>query len=312
MILDAAGDAFKHETTPGRGLRSRLAATPFDTYRVDCGFVFELRGLECGMTLASEMDRTPKSAPEWFVISDEVRPLTLQRLAESLDALRLPLQIRTAPVQAFWFLSNSLFLASQANQDGMHANALSITRQCLEAISVIELGLSQVPAAEQVLLRWEADKESAGSLRKWLEANVWPNYGHGLWSEPWSDFMGRLAKAIQPYAHYSTKLAQWQMRVREFSQNGDNGELLAVVECGPRKYDPQKATRITLYHALLIFTLARIWLATAGKSDTTFGALVDRLRMALGKSVYLDGATTNWDQQFWAMLLFRDGQQAPE
>lgn len=194
----------------------------------------------------------------------------------------------------------------------MHANALSITRQCLEAISVIELGLSQLPGAEDMLLRWEADKESAGSLRKWLEANVWPDYGHGLWSEPWSDFMSRLAKAIQPYAHYSTQLSKWQMRVREFSQNGENGELLAVVECGPHSYDPQKATRITLYHALLIFTLARIWLAAAGQSDTTFGALIDRLRIALGKSVYLDGEKTNWDQQFWAMLLFSDGPQAPE
>ena len=43
-------------------------------------------------------------------------------------------------------------------------------------------------------------------------------------------------------------------RVREFSQNGENGELLAIVESGPRKYDPQKATRITLYQTLLIFT----------------------------------------------------------
>ena len=123
----------------------------------------------------------------------------------------------------------------------MHANALSITRQCLEAISVIELGLAQVPGASQVLLRWEADKESAGEVRKWLEANVWPAYGHGLWSEPWADFMGKLAKAIQPYAHYSAKLAQWQMRVREFSRNGEQGELHAIVECGPRNYDPQKS-----------------------------------------------------------------------
>jgi hypothetical protein len=127
-----------------------------------------------------------------------------------------------------------------------------------------------------------------------------------------SDFMGKLAKAIQPYAHYSTKLAQWQMRVREFSRNGEEGELHAIVECGPRNYDPQKATRITLYHALLIFTLARIWLATAGQSDTTFGALVDRLRIALGNSVYLDGEGTDWDHQFWSLLFFNDGPQAPE
>lgn len=89
------------------------------------------------------MNAPTKSAPEWFVLSDQVRPLTLERLAESLENLRLPLQIRTSPLQAFWFLTNSLFLASEANEQGMHANSLSITRQCLEAISVIELGLSQ-------------------------------------------------------------------------------------------------------------------------------------------------------------------------
>lgn len=258
------------------------------------------------------MNAPTKSGPAWFVLSEEVRPLTLERLAESLDRLSLPLQVRTSPLQAFWFLSNSLYLASEANEKGMHANSLSITRQCIEAISVIELGLSQVPGAEQVLLRWEKEEKSAGELRKWLESNAWPTYGQGLWSEPWSDFMGKLAKAVQRYAHYSTKLAQWQMRVREFNRDGEEGELHAVVEYGPSNYDPQKATRITLYHALLIFTLARIWLATAGRSDTAFGALVDKLRIALGKSAYLDGEGTDWDQQFWSLLFFNDGPQAPE
>jgi hypothetical protein len=56
----------------------------------------------------------------------------------------------------------------------------------------------------------------------------------------------------------------------------------------------------------------RVWLATVGQSDKTFGALVDRLRIALGKSVYLDGEETNWDQQFWSLLFFNDGPQAPE
>jgi len=124
--------------------------------------------------------------------------------------------------------------------------------------------------------------------------------------------MGKLAKAIQPYAHYSAKLAQWQMRVREFSQDGENGDLRAIVESGPQKYDPQKATRITLYHALLIFTLARIWLATVGHSDARFSERVEKLRIALGKSVYLDGEKTDWDQQFWSLLFFNDGSQAPE
>src|SRR5215471_19764373 len=114
------------------------------------------------------MNAPTKSGTAWFALSDEVTPLTLERLAESLERQRLSLQVRTSPLQAFWFLGNSLYLASEANKQGMHANSLSITRQCIEAISVIELGPSRVPGAEQLLLRWEADKELPGSIRKWL------------------------------------------------------------------------------------------------------------------------------------------------
>jgi len=43
------------------------------------------------------------------------------------------------PMLAHWFMRDALLLANQANREGMHANALLLTRQCLEAISVIEL-----------------------------------------------------------------------------------------------------------------------------------------------------------------------------
>jgi hypothetical protein len=74
----------------------------------------------------------------------------------------------------------------------------------------------------------------------------------------------------------------------------------------PRAYDAQKATRITLFHALLTYTLGRIWMA-ANSEDSEFGALVNRMGVALGKSRYLDGHETNWSQQFWAMVWDRSG-----
>jgi hypothetical protein len=64
--------------------------------------------------------------------------------------------------------------------------------------------------------------------------------------------------------------------------------------------------RITLFHALLHYTLGRIWL-TANGSDTEFAALVARLGAALGKSRYLDGHQTDWSHQFWAMVWKRGG-----
>lgn len=121
--------------------------------------------------------------------------------------------------------------------------------------------------------------------------------------------MGKMANAIQPYAHYTPKLAQWQGRLHGLAEPGSTN---LIMEFAPRAYDKQKASRITLYHALITFVLARIWIATCGGFDNEFRALINRLRIALGKSRYLDGKETVWDQQFWAVLVFLNGETAPE
>lgn len=207
---------------------------------------------------------------------------------------------------AHWFLLDSLLLAHQANKDGMHANALAITRQCIEAIGIIELGICGHPDAETRLLEWDSDKLPPGKLRAWLEQNVWPQYGTGLWTEPWSILMREFASAVQSYAHYSSKLAQWQLRLLRAPETDMDSEMHAIIEYAPRAYDPQKATRITLFHAILAYVLGRIWMAQHPQ-DVEFAALIRRLGVALGKSRYLDGHTTDWGQQFWAMLWERGG-----
>lgn len=246
-----------------------------------------------------------KSAPEWFRLADDCTFATMQHIAESIQELSLPLQVKFVPMQAHWFILDSLLLANQANRDGMHANALSLTRQCLEAVSVVELGLTAHSGAAEMLLRWERDKITAGALRAWLEANVWPSYGAGLWTEPWSEFMRQLAGAIQPYAHYTSRLAQWQAHLMGQHDPAEPDSM--IVRFAPRAYDPQKATRITLFHAILTYMLARIWIAAHGRDDSEFVALINRLGQALGTSKYLDGHQTNWEQQFWAMVWSMDG-----
>ncbi len=238
-------------------------------------------------------------------------PLITQRLAEALQRLSLPAAVRMCPWGAYWFLCNCQRLADIANREGMHANALAITRQCLEAMSIIELGLSGVEGSEVMLEKWNHADESPGSIRKWLEQNVWHRYSSGLWSEPWAEFTGKLCRAVQPYAHYSGNLALWQTRVHNFEDKGDDKYVEGLVEFGPCVYDPQKAIRITLYHALLGFTLGRICLSRIS-DDAELEHSVDRLRVALSKSVYLDGSQTNWDAQFWAVLWFTNGDQCPE
>lgn len=248
-----------------------------------------------------------RPAPEWFKLNEEATSQIMRRIADAVSANEMTLQVKSAPMLAHWFILDTLLLANQANRDGMHANALALTRQCVEAIGVIELGMCRHPDAEAVLLKWEADELTAGKLRAWLQTHVWPGYGSGLWNEPWSTFMREFAGAIQPYAHYSRSLAQWQLRLHRF-YNADepNADSHAIIEMRPRAYDAQKATRITLFHALLSYVLGRIWQA-ANPADAEFAALMAGLGLALGKSRYLDGHQTDWSQQFWAMVWERDG-----
>lgn len=248
-----------------------------------------------------------RQLPEWFSATEQANPEVMRRIAEAVSSNQMTMQVKSAPMLAHWFMLDSLLLANQANRDGMHANALALTRQCVEAIGVIELGLCRHLKAEATLLRWEEDKVPPGKLRAWLQENVWGSYGSGLWDESWSTFMREFASAIQPYAHYGRSLAQWQVRLHSVDDPADgNSDLTAILELKPRAFDPQKATRITLFHALLTYTLGRIWIA-ANRGDNDFEELISRLGTALGKSRYLDGHETNWGQQFWAMMWQRGG-----
>jgi hypothetical protein len=249
-----------------------------------------------------------RNVPEWFKLLENATQHVMQRVASAVTANAMSLQVKSSPTLAHWFILDTLSLANKANREGMHANALALTRQCIEAISVVELGICKHPDAEAMLLKWDADQVTAGALRKWLQAEVWPKYGPGLWAEPWDVLMRELASAIQPYAHYGRNLAQWQLRFHGFVEVNDDPNVAAqgVIEIRPRAYDAQKATRITMYHALLTYVLGRIWMA-GNPGDTDFDALMGRLGTALGKSRYLDGHATDWSKQFWAMLWSRDG-----
>ena len=188
-----------------------------------------------------------------------------------------------------------------------NAHALSLTRQCVEAMSVLELGLCAHKDAESTLIKWEQDDLTPGKLRAWLESHVWPSYGTGLWAESWATFIRQFASALQPYAHYSTMLSQWQDQL--LPDNGGN-QIHKVIRIAPRAYDPQKATRITLLHAILTYILGRIYLAS--HPDSELSPVVLKLGSALSNSQYLDGHATNWSQQFWAMLWNRSGETVLE
>lgn len=122
--------------------------------------------------------------------------------------------------------------------------------------------------------------------------------------------MKEFAAAVQPYAHYGSSLAQWQLRLHGFSEEASENDVTierGVIELRPRAYDPQKATRITLFHTIILYIVGRIWM-TANQTDSEFISLINKLGTALGKSHYLDGHSTDWHQQFWAMMWERGGR----
>jgi hypothetical protein len=243
--------------------------------------------------------------PEWFTQTELLTPKIFQSVAKTLSNADLDISIRLFPEQAFWFLSNTLLIANQANRKGMHANALAITRLCVEAITIVELGLVGTPDAANLLSQWSNHKKKPGELRSWLEANAWGNYGRGMWDETWATFFANFSRAIQPFAHYSGLLAQWQNRTHNFERNDDGGGT-AILEIGPTIYDPQKATRVTLFHGIITFVLGRIFLANLkGPTDLQTDA-VNSLGRSLSESPYLDGHSTNWPEQFWGLMWFGD------
>ena len=246
------------------------------------------------------------AVPLWFAISEKAKEPIMRRISSAVHDLNMHVQVRNAPMLAHWFILDTLTIANRANREGMHANAIALIRQSVEAISIVELGVCRHNLAEAKLLDWEGQRVTAGKLRMWLEAEVWPSYGDGLWSENWTDFMKEFAKAVQGYAHYGPELAQWQLRLHGTYQTGSESGKHAVVEVRPRAYDAQKATRITLFHAIITFVLGRVWSA-ANPDDKDFEFLIEHVGQSLAESRYLDGAQTRWGEQFWAMMWNSDG-----
>src|SRR5690606_5232861 len=129
--------------------------------------------------------------------------------------------------------------SGHANRRGKHSAAVCLVRQSVEALTIAEIGLQPPAFAEPLLLGWKEGKKTHGDLRKALEKHVWPAYGRGLWDESWAEFYGNLARAVQPYAHYTSELQGWQFVTVDYK---GGKEFTAMF--GLETYDPLQATRI--------------------------------------------------------------------
>lgn len=237
--------------------------------------------------------------PEWLRLGESIMGPLLADTSQSLQAFSGgDYHVTQLPTLALYHLAHSLQTSIETNRDGRHAVALSLLRHAVEALTIVELGLVGTNTSYRLLEDWDSGKKSQGELRRALEENVWPKYGNGLWDEPWADFFARLAKAVQPYAHCSPELLQWNLAALT---DGVSGRFVA--DAG--MYDPIKASRLTLFHILVVWTLGRILFANRPSLPSLVnGSDVAALGIALSRcDLLMEGQ--DWSVQLWPHMFFK-------
>jgi hypothetical protein len=243
--------------------------------------------------------------PAWLTLSDRLMGSTIKAAHDHLRARQgTNLTVNLSGYLATIHFAHCLDGSIDLNRDGRHAPALCLIRQCVEALTIVDLGLQPIERGDPLLNAWERDEKTHGEIRAILERDVWPSYGSGLWDEPWAEFFGNLARAVQPYAHYTPQLQRWQFAIPPGAQLTTDRRFLA--RTGMNVYDPEKASRITLFHSLLAWVLGR--LLVANDCGTLPASAANDFRdfgVELSRSRYLDGPASKWPEQFWPHIFFK-------
>jgi hypothetical protein len=249
------------------------------------------------------MAHVPPPQPQWFQLGDKLMwPLIGMGIASTRKQHFSSYDYDVMADLALCHHAGCLEASNEINRRGKHSAAICLVRQSVEALTIAEIGLQDASFAEPLLRGWKKGKKSHGELRRALEREIWPRYGAGLWDEPWAEFYGNLARAIQPYAHYTTELQGWQ-----FATVLDDGGESFITQHGLGTYDALQATRITFFHMLLTWMLGRILLAH-GKNNDVEDRRQDILKLgkALGESKLLF-KRGKWWSQFAPHMRFKPG-----
>lgn len=240
--------------------------------------------------------------PKWFTIGNDLLwPLVGIGLATIEEQRFSNTDLRSLPYLALCHHAGCLETSISANKRGKHASAICLVRQSVEALTVAEIGLQIPELATPCLMDWKEGRKSQGDLRKFLEQHVWPRYGKGLWDETWSEFYRNLARAVQPYAHYTPELQGWQFITLDY-QGGE--KFLGAF--GLETYDSLQATRVTLFHMLLTWMLGRILLAHGSNKGMEHESKIHELGQALSASKLLF-PQKEWWVQLAPHMLFKKG-----
>jgi len=173
----------------------------------------------------------------------------------------------------------------------------------VEALTVVDAALQLPDLRSQLLSAWRDGQLSPGKLRAELEKSVWPRYGGGLWKESWAEFFADLARAVQPYAHYTRELQEWQFAAVSGLQPRSETHAVFVAQVGPNTYDAMRASRITVLHSLIGWTLGRLLAANGALADA-YKERVHELGTELARCEYLCGGALSWPEELWPHMFW--------
>jgi hypothetical protein len=250
------------------------------------------------MTQEAKAGSTPVP-PEWLVLTDRFKDPAISAAHSLINERRRSPDEGHRGRLALGHFACCLQTASQANREGFHSVAISLHRQCVEALSIIETAVLRNDRIATELLSLWLKNGKTGELRMALEKRVWANYGNGLDGESWGDFFGQLAKAVQDYSHCSPALLGWQVHMGPAEEQRD-GSFRALAREGG--YDSEKASLITLLHAILVWALSRIVIVNGGAIEGCSEEDVRRLGDGIvGSPLFARGH--RWEVQFWPHTL---------
>lgn len=245
--------------------------------------------------------------PTWLKICQSTLLPLLEHTSASISERKdINAHVLTTSMLASYHLHQCILSSIDLNKKGYYSVAMALLRQCVEALTIVEVGLQSSKFATNVITEWSEGRVTQGQIRKKLENEIWPNYGFGLWQESWSDYFGNIARVVQPYAHYSHLLMGWQFSLPATNpepKSNENTTLYASI--GLNNKDFLKGARISLFITLIGWTIARL-LEENNFECPMQGKKLMKWGESIRTSDILDGETSSWPDLFLPHLWFFD------
>jgi hypothetical protein len=199
----------------------------------------------------------PRGDPDYWKKTHEPLSVELQLVVRRAWVDRPPvedLQLQYIPHYAGKHCLESVRLSRLANEGGAHAVAVGLLRDAVEALSLVALAISDDPEKVRILNQWNEERLSSGDLRKQLETRVWPSVTiTGLWGEAWEIFWASLARAVQPYAHFSPLRMRWHQHVQII-----DGKWHVWINHPAGDFEPYRAARVVAFQLLVFWAFAEL------------------------------------------------------